>query len=97
MSGVCANCYSTKWHPRHGSNRNDVDDQKSRPSKPSYRPRVRSPNHALGLWFVFVKGFYAQSPVRGALPVSTFQVCFTKICLLCLYFTKICPFQKSIV
>src|SRR2546423_2078672 len=74
MSGGCANCYSTKWHPRRGSNRNDVDDQKSRPSKLPSRPSVSSPNHALGLWFVFVKGFYAQSPVRVALPFILVRV-----------------------
>src|SRR6266566_423050 len=70
MSGVFANCCTTKWHRRRGSNRNDGDDQKGEQSKPSYRPHVRSPNHAFGLWFVFVKAFYAQPPVSVALPAS---------------------------
>src|SRR6266705_2905230 len=68
MSGVSAKCYGTKWCLRRGSNPNDVDDQKSRQSKPSYRPNVRASDRAFCLWFVFARGFYAQSPVSEALP-----------------------------
>src|SRR5260221_7733761 len=68
MSGVSAKCYGTKWRLRRGSNPNDVDDQKSRQSKPSYRPNVRASDRAFCLWFVFARGFYAQSPVSEALP-----------------------------
>jgi putative transposase len=50
-----------------------VDDPKSRHSKSSYRPDVRSPDHAFGLWFVFVKAFYAQPPVSVALPRAVDQ------------------------
>src|SRR5258707_11295892 len=87
MSGVFANCCATKWHRRRGSNRNDGDDQKGEQSKPSYRPHVRSPNHAFGLWFVFVKAFYVQPPVSVALPLEqgrdgffAFFVFFVHVC-----------------
>src|SRR5947199_6043683 len=68
MSGVSANCYATKWHLRRGSNRNDGDDQKSRPSKPSGRANLRASDRVFGLWFVFARGSYARPPVSVALP-----------------------------
>src|SRR6266566_3156419 len=70
MSGVSANCYGTKWHRRRGSNRNDVDDQKSRQSKPSCRANVRASDRVFGLWFVFARGSYARPPVSVAVPNS---------------------------
>src|SRR2546428_11577987 len=66
---VSANCYGTKWHRRRGSNRNDVDDQKSRQSKPSCRPNVRASDRVFGLWFVFARGSYARPPVSVAVPL----------------------------
>src|SRR2546421_4176659 len=68
MSGVSANCYGTKWHLRHGLHRNNVDDQKSRQSQLPYQPNDRAFERALGLWFVFARGSYAQPPVSVALP-----------------------------
>src|SRR6266566_657241 len=86
MSGVCANCDATKWRRRRGSNRNDVGDQNSRQSNPSYRPNVRSPDHACGLWFVFVRGVYAQPPVSVALPWHKISLTFSnKLTILVLY------------
>jgi|SRR2546421_12899513 len=70
MSGVSANCYATKWHLRRGSNRNDGDDQKSRPSKPSGRANLRASDRVFGLWFVFARGSYARPPVSVALPIK---------------------------
>src|SRR2546429_8324449 len=68
MSGVSAKCYATKWHRRRGSHRNDVDDQKSRHTKPSCRANVRASDRVFGLWFVFARGSCARPPVSGALP-----------------------------
>jgi Winged helix-turn helix len=64
------NCCATKWHRRRGPSRNDVDDQKSRQSKPSGPPNVRVSDRVFGLWFVFARGFYARPPVSVALPVG---------------------------
>src|SRR2546430_15421770 len=70
MSGVSAKCYGTKWHRRRGSHRNDVDDQKSRHTKPSCRANVRASDRVFGLWFVFARGSYARPPVSVALPTE---------------------------
>src|SRR5947209_13228675 len=70
MSGVFTNCYATKWRLRHGSNRNDGDGQKSRPSQPSCRANVKVCDRVFGLWFVFARGSYARPPVSGALPLK---------------------------
>src|SRR5947209_17206076 len=77
MSGVSANCYATKWHRRRGSNRNDGDDQRSRPSKPFCRAKVRASDRVVGLWFVFARGSYARPPVSAALPVFPLLILYT--------------------
>src|SRR5258708_6962744 len=78
MSGVSAKCYATKWHLCRGSNRNDVDDQKSSQSKPLCRPNVRASDCVFGLWFVFAGGPCARPPDSGALPCGS--TCLVFIC-----------------
>src|SRR5437773_9743294 len=80
MSGVSANCYGTKWHRRRGSNRNDVDDQKSRQSKPSFRANVRASDRVFGLCFVFARGSYARPPVSVAVPGKQGECSHHEIC-----------------